>query len=67
MVDTETGEFTERTLSHEGSVVGEFYVAGVVVIEANGSMQWFLESWESSVGWVIPRRTGAAETRSRSY
>jgi hypothetical protein len=27
MVDTDTGEFIERTLSHEGSVVREFYAA----------------------------------------
>ena len=38
MVDTETGEFTEKTLSHEGNEVREFYAAlegpGVVGIEA---------------------------------
>ena len=42
MVDTETGEFTEKTLSHEG--VREFYAAlegpVVVGIEATGAMQW---------------------------
>jgi hypothetical protein len=27
MVDTETGEFTERTLFHEGNAVREFYAA----------------------------------------
>ncbi len=27
MVDTETGEFTEKTLSHEGNGVREFYAA----------------------------------------
>ena len=27
MVDTETGEFTEKTLAHEGSGVREFYAA----------------------------------------
>jgi hypothetical protein len=34
MVDTETGEFTEKTLSHEGNAVREFYVAlgGRVVV-----------------------------------
>ena len=26
-VDTETGEFTEKTLSHEGNEVREFYAA----------------------------------------
>jgi hypothetical protein len=47
MVDTETGEFTEKTLSHEGNEVREFYAAlegpVVVGIEATGAMQWFLE------------------------
>jgi hypothetical protein len=42
MVDTETGEFTEKTLSHEGNGLREFY-AGlerpvVVGIEATGAM-----------------------------
>jgi hypothetical protein len=27
MVDTETGEFNEKTLSHEANAVGEFYGA----------------------------------------
>jgi hypothetical protein len=27
MVDTETGEFTETTLAHEGNQVREFYAA----------------------------------------
>jgi hypothetical protein len=33
-VDTETGEFTEKTLSHEGNEVREFYAAleGPVVV-----------------------------------
>src|ERR1035437_9693884 len=50
MVDTETGEFTEKTLSHEGNAVREFYAAlegpVVVGIEATGAMQWFLELLE---------------------
>ena len=45
MVDTETGEFTEKTLAHEGNKVREFYAAlegpVVVGIEATGAMQWF--------------------------
>ena len=45
MLDTETGEFTEKIVRHEGNGVREFYAAlegGVVVgIEATGSMQWF--------------------------
>jgi hypothetical protein len=34
MVDTETGEFTEKTRSHEGNEVREFYAAleGPVVV-----------------------------------
>ena len=47
MVDTETGEFTTKTLSHEGNAVRAFYAAlegpVVVGIEATGAMQWFLE------------------------
>ena len=50
MVDTKTGEFTEKTLHHQGNAVREFYAAldGLVVvgIEATGSMQWFLELLE---------------------
>ena len=50
MVDTETGEFTEKTLTHEGNAVREFYAAlegpVVVGIEATGAMQWFLELLE---------------------
>ena len=42
-VDTETGEFAEKTLSHEGNAVREFHVAlggrVVVGIEATGAMQ----------------------------
>jgi hypothetical protein len=46
MVDTETGEFIDSTLAHEGNAVRDFY-AGlegpvIVGIEATGSMQWFL-------------------------
>jgi hypothetical protein len=50
MVDTETGEFTEKTLAHEGDMVREFYASlpgpVVVGIEATGAMQWFLELLE---------------------
>ena len=34
MVDTETGEFTEKTLSHEGNEVREFYAGLEVVLLA---------------------------------
>jgi transposase len=74
MVDTETGEFTEKTLCHEGNAVREFYAAlegpVVVGIEATGAMQWFLEVLEE-LG--IERRVGhpakirAAETRKQKH
>jgi hypothetical protein len=74
MVDTETGEFTEKTLSHEGNEVREFY-AGlegpvVVGIEATGAMQWFLELLEG-LGMVYrvghPAKIRAAETRKQKH
>src|SRR5438034_11128607 len=50
MLDTETGELTEKVIRHEGNAVREFYAAlgnsVVVGIEATGSMQWFLELLE---------------------
>jgi transposase len=74
MVDTETGEFIERTLAHEGNAVREFY-AGlegpvIVGIEATGSMQWFLElldelGIECRVGH--PAKIRAAETRKQKH
>ena len=47
MLDRETGEVVERTVTHEGTAVRDFY-AGlpspiVVGIEATGSMGWFLQ------------------------
>ena len=74
MVDTETGEFTERTISHEGNGVREFYAAlqgpVVVGIEATGAMQWFLELLEElgiecRVGH--PAKIRAAETRKQKH
>ena len=51
MVDTDSGEFIEKTLPHEGNAVREFYAAlegpVVVGIEATGAMQWFLELLEA--------------------
>jgi transposase len=74
MVDTETGEFTEKTLSHEGNEVREFYaeLEGPVVvgIEATGAMQWFLELLEE-LGIVCrvghPAKIRAAETRKQKH
>ncbi len=74
MLDTETGELTEKTLSHEGNEVREFY-AGlegpvVVGIEATGAMQWFLELLEE-LGIVCrvghPAKIRAAETRKQKH
>jgi len=74
MVDTESGEFTEKTLHHEGNAVQEFYASlngpVVVGIEATGSMQWFLElleklGIESRVG--DPAKIRAAETRKQKH
>ena len=74
MVDTETGEFTEKTLNHEGNEVREFYAAlegpVVVGIEATGAMQWFLELLEE-LGIVCrvghPAKIRAAETRKQKH
>jgi len=50
MVDTETGEFTEKRLMHEGDAVRDSYASlegpVVVGIEATGAMQWLLELLE---------------------
>ena len=74
MVDTETGEFMEKIVSHEGHAVREFYAAleGPVVVglEATGAMQWFLELLEElriecRVGH--PAKIRAAETRKQKH
>jgi len=50
MLDRDTGEVAEHTLTHEGAVVRDFYAAlpkpVVVGIEATGSMGWFLRLME---------------------
>jgi transposase len=50
MLDRDTGEVVEQTLSHEGETVREFYAAipkpAVVGIEATGSMGWFVRLME---------------------
>src|ERR1700758_4795144 len=74
MVDSETGELTEKVLKHEGNAVREFYgsLQGPVVvgIEATGAMQWFLELLEQlgiecRVGH--PAKVRAAETRQQKH
>jgi len=77
MVDTETGEFTEKTLSHEGNEVREFYAAlespvvvGIEATGATGAMQWFLELLEE-LGILCrvghPAKIRAAETRQQKH
>ena len=74
MVDTDRGEFMERTLAHEGNAGREFYAGlkGPVVLgsEATGSMQWFLElldelGMECRVGH--PAKIRAAETGKQKH
>src|ERR1700757_2547342 len=74
MLDTETGEFTEKRLLHEGNAVRDFYTSlkgpVVVGIEATGAMQWFLELLEElgiecRVGH--PAKIRAAETRKQKH
>ena len=59
MLDGDTGEVVERTLTHEGETVRAFYASipgpAVVGIEATGSMGWFLRLLEE-LG--IPCRVG---------
>ena len=50
MLDRDTGEIVEKTLTHEGGAVHAFYASipppVVVGIEATGSMGWFLRLME---------------------
>jgi hypothetical protein len=50
MLDRDTGMVVEKTLTHEGGAVREFYAAipppVVVAIEMTGSMGWFLRLME---------------------
>ena len=74
MLDGDTGEVVERTLTHEGEAVRAFYASiprpAVVGIEATGSMGWFLRLLEE-LG--IPCRVGhpaavrKAETRRQKH
>ena len=74
MLDTETGEFTEKVIRHEGNAVREFYAAleGRVVVgmEAPGSRQWFLELLEElGIQYRVghPAKIRAAETRKQKH
>jgi transposase len=74
MMDTETGEYTEKTLVHEGNAAREFY-AGLegpvlVGIEATGAMQWFLELLEElGIEYRVghPAKIRAQETRKQKH
>jgi transposase len=73
MLDRDTGEIVEKTLTDEGGAVRAFYAAipppVVVGIEATGSMSWFLRLMEEL---AIECRVGhptairKAETRQQS-
>jgi transposase len=74
MLDTTTGEVVKKTLPHEGYNVREFYstLPGPVrvVIEAMGSMQWFVNLMEelgieSLVGH--PAEIRVAEPRKQKH
>src|SRR6201998_584167 len=74
MLDTETGEFVEKTLEHDGEELRKFYSGlsrpVLVGIEATGSMQWFLELMEElriecRVGH--PAKIRRTETRKQKH
>src|SRR5215471_11599764 len=74
MMDSETGELTEKVLKHDGNAVREFYgsLEGPVVvgIEATGAMQWFLELLEESgIEYRVghPAKIRAQETRKQKH
>lgn len=74
IMDTETGEFTEKTILHEGNAVREFYVSlgspVLVGIEATGAMQWFLELLEElGIQYRVghPAKIRAQETRKQKH
>ena len=74
MLDRDTGVVVEKTLTHEGGAVREFYASipppVVVGIEATGSMGWFLRLMEEL---AIECRVGhptairKAETRRQKH
>jgi transposase len=74
MLDTETGEVVNRTLTHEGNNVQEFYSTLPrpvrVGIEATGSLHWFVDllgelGIECQVGH--PAKIRAAEPRKQKH
>jgi transposase len=74
MVETETGEVTEKTLLHEGQEVREFYAAlprpVLIGLEATGSMNWFLRLLdELGIEYRVghPAAIRKAETRKQKH
>ena len=74
MIDTETGEVTEKTLAQEGAAVREFYAAlpkpVLVGLEATGSMFWFLRLLEElGIAYRVghPAAIRKAETRKQKH
>ena len=74
MLDTETGEVTEKALAHEGETVREFYAAlprpVLVGLEATGSMYWFLRLLEElGIEYRVghPAAIRKAETRKQKH
>lgn len=74
MMDSETGELTEKVVKHEGNAIREFYASleGPVVVglEATGAMQWFLELLEElGIQYRVghPAKIRAAETRQQKH
>jgi Transposase len=74
MLDRETGEVVERTLTHEAGTVREFYAAlpapVVVGLEATGSMGWFLQLLdELGITYQVghPATIRKAETRKQKH
>jgi transposase len=74
MLDRDTGEIVERTLTHEGSTVRDFCATLpppiVVGIEATGSMGWFLRLMEElGVTCCVgdPARIRKVETRRQKH
>ena len=74
MLDRDTGEVVEKTLTHEGDTVREFYGAlsrpVVVGLEATGSMGWFLRLMDDlGVTYRVghPASIRKAETRKQKH
>ena len=69
MLDRETGEVVEKTLTHQAGAVREFYAglpAPVVVgLEATGSMGWFLQLLDE-LGDYVSRGTSGDDPKSRT-